>query len=80
MRIAISSTGPDLEARVDRRFGRRKVFVLVDSDSMEFECETAASVSAGTGVPAALFVVNPADGISGTSPPEAESRPPIVAW
>lgn len=60
MRIAISSTGADLEAQVDERFGRCEYFLLVDPETLEFESvsNTAAIVSAGAGVPAALLVAN----------------------
>jgi predicted Fe-Mo cluster-binding NifX family protein len=60
MRIAISSKGPDLGANVDPKFGRCAYFVLVDTDSMEFEPveNTAAYVSVGAGVPAARLVMS----------------------
>jgi predicted Fe-Mo cluster-binding NifX family protein len=60
MRIAISSTGPDLKGTVDMRFGRCRYFVLVDPETLEFEyvSNAAANVSAGAGVPAALLVAN----------------------
>ena len=37
MKIAISATGPSLDAAVDPRFGRCSCFVLVDTDDMTFE-------------------------------------------
>jgi predicted Fe-Mo cluster-binding NifX family protein len=60
MRIAVSSRGPDLTSQVDEKFGRCNYFVFVDPDSLASEpvTNTAASVSAGAGVPAALLVVN----------------------
>ena len=36
MKIAISSTGNSLDSTVDQRFGRAAGFVVVDTDSMEF--------------------------------------------
>jgi predicted Fe-Mo cluster-binding NifX family protein len=36
MRVGISATGRDLDARVDDRFGRCPWFLVVDSDSSEF--------------------------------------------
>jgi predicted Fe-Mo cluster-binding NifX family protein len=36
MRVGISATGHDLNARVDDRFGRCPWFLVVDSDSLEF--------------------------------------------
>jgi predicted Fe-Mo cluster-binding NifX family protein len=60
MRIAITATGPDLEAQLDVTFGRCKYFVFVDPESLAFESvrNSAAAVSAGAGVPAALLVAN----------------------
>ncbi len=37
MRIAITSTGKDLEADIDPRFGRTARFVIVNDETMEFE-------------------------------------------
>jgi len=58
MKIAVSSTGPDLSAQVDPRFGRCQYFIVVDSDSMEFEAISNPSISAsgGAGIQAAQLV------------------------
>ncbi len=37
MKIAVSSTGPDLDAEVDPRFGRCAYLLVVDPDSLEME-------------------------------------------
>ena len=37
MKICVTSKGENLEAPVDSRFGRREYFIIVDSDSLEFE-------------------------------------------
>jgi predicted Fe-Mo cluster-binding NifX family protein len=37
MRIAISSTGRDLDANLDTRFGRAAYFIILDSETMDFE-------------------------------------------
>ncbi len=37
MRIAISSTGRDLDADLDPRFGRAAYFIIVDSETMDFD-------------------------------------------
>ena len=37
MKVAVTSTGPDLEAQVDPRFGRCQYFLIVESESMECE-------------------------------------------
>ena len=37
MRIAISSTGRNLDANLDPRFGRAAYFIILDSETMDFE-------------------------------------------
>jgi len=37
MRIAITATGPDLEAQADPRFGRCPYFLIVETDDLSFE-------------------------------------------
>ena len=37
MKIAVSSTGPTLDDRVEARFGRCPYFLVVDPDTMETE-------------------------------------------
>ena len=37
MKIAITSTGPKLEDKVDPRFGRCRYFILFDTDTNKFE-------------------------------------------
>ena len=49
MRIAVSATGPSLDAEVDPRFGRCQYFVIVDPDTMEFEAFENSNVMAGGG-------------------------------
>ena len=60
MKIAISSTGPKLDAPIDQRFGRCPCFILVDPASEEFEVldNQAAMMSGGAGIQAAQMVVN----------------------
>ncbi len=60
MKIAISSTGPDLDAQVDPRFGRCRCFVLVDPATKEFEVlnNEAAMMSGGAGIQAVQMVAN----------------------
>jgi len=50
MKIAISSTGPDLESEVDPRFGRCQYFMIVDSYDMSFEAVANTNMSQGSGV------------------------------
>ena len=37
MKIAVSASGSDLEAQVDPRFGRAPYFLIVDTDTMDFD-------------------------------------------
>ena len=37
MKIAVSSTGKDLNCQIDPRFGRCQYFIFVDPETMEFE-------------------------------------------
>ena len=58
MKIGISSTGEDLNADVDPRFGRCKYFLFVDTDTMDFEAVSneSAMASGGAGIQAAQTV------------------------
>ena len=58
MKVAISSTGPTLEADVDPRFGRCQYFIVADTETMEFEALDNASAmsSGGAGISAAQMV------------------------
>jgi len=49
MKVAISSTGLDLDSQVDPRFGRCQYFVVVDPDTMEFEGVENTNMTAGGG-------------------------------
>ena len=58
-KIAISSESPDLEARVDPRFGRAAGFVIVDPETMAFEYVdngTSQVMAQGAGIQAAEIV------------------------
>ncbi len=37
MKIAVTSTGPDLKSELDPRFGRAAYLIIVDSDTLEFK-------------------------------------------
>jgi predicted Fe-Mo cluster-binding NifX family protein len=58
MKIAVSSTGKDLDAQVDPRFGRCQYFVLVDPETLEFEVleNEGLMASGGAGIQAAQLV------------------------
>jgi predicted Fe-Mo cluster-binding NifX family protein len=49
MKIAVSSTGPDLDAQVDPRFGRAQYLLVVDTHTLEFEALQNPNVAAGGG-------------------------------
>ena len=46
MKIAISATGPTLDAEVDPRFGRCQYFIIADPQTMEFEALENSSAMA----------------------------------
>jgi len=60
MKIAISATGPSLDAEVEPRFGRCPCFVIVDPDTMQFETVDNASAMAagGAGTSAAQMIAS----------------------
>ena len=60
MKIAISATAPHLDADLDPRFGRCSYFLVVDTESMEFEAieNPAMTAPGGAGIQAAQAVVN----------------------
>lgn len=58
MKIAISATGPSLDAEVDPRFGRCQYFIIVDPETMQFEAveNSSAMASGGAGISAAQMI------------------------
>lgn len=60
MKIAVSSTGKDLDAQVDPRFGRCQNLIIVDTDSLEYEVVENSNISAGggAGIATAQLVVD----------------------
>ena len=60
MKVAISSTGPDLDSELDPRFGRCQYFLVVDLDDTSFEVvrNSSASLTTGAGIQAAKLVVD----------------------
>ncbi len=60
MKIAISATGPSLDAEVDPRFGRCQYFIIADTETMEFEAVDNASAMAagGAGIAAAQAIAD----------------------
>ena len=49
MKIAVTSSGPTLEAQVDPRFGRCAYFLIVDTDSLDFEAVENPNAALGGG-------------------------------
>jgi len=60
MKIAVSSTGPSLDAEAESRFGRCPYFIITDTETNEFEAMDNASAmeAGGAGISAAQTIVN----------------------
>ena len=60
MKVAVSSTGSDLDAQVDPRFGRCAYFLIVNPDDMAFEAfeNESMSLGGGAGIQSAQFVAS----------------------
>jgi len=61
MKIAVTSTGTDIDSEVDPRFGRAAYILIVDSETFEFEAlDNKENVNAlkGAGIQAAVAVNN----------------------
>ena len=60
MKVAVSSSGKDLESQIDPRFGRCAYFLIVETDDMSFEIfsNESGALSSGAGIQSAQFVVS----------------------
>lgn len=60
MKIAVSSTGTNLDAPVDLRFGRTQYFIIVETETMKYEViqNPYISASGGAGIQAAQMIGN----------------------
>ena len=60
MKIAVSSSGNNLESKIDPRFGRCAYFVIVETENMDFEVFDNESIAlgGGAGIQAAQFVAS----------------------
>lgn len=59
MKIAVTSNGKDIESKVDKSFGRAKWFLLIDSETSDFEIhsnEQNLNAAQGAGIQAAQNV------------------------
>ena len=65
MKICVTSTGPSLDAPVDPRFGRCQYFVIVETETMEYEAMPNPSIGAsgGAGIQAAQTVAGKGVGV-----------------
>jgi predicted Fe-Mo cluster-binding NifX family protein len=60
VKICVSARENNLEAQLDPRFGRCEYFVIVDSETMQFEVvpNMAAGATGGAGIQAAQTIAN----------------------
>jgi len=59
MKLAITSTGKELDSNLDPRFGRAAYFLIIETDSMSFEVfdNDNASLGGGAGIQSAQLIV-----------------------
>ncbi|MFP4545485.1 MAG: NifB/NifX family molybdenum-iron cluster-binding protein [Methanomassiliicoccales archaeon] len=60
MKICVTSTGDDMNSELDPRFGRSAYFIVVDTESMEFNAvaNESAVAAGGAGIQAAQAVAD----------------------
>ena len=60
MKVAVSSSGKDLDAQVDPRFGRCAYFIIVDTDDMSYDFYNNDNIAlgGGAGIQSAQFVAS----------------------
>ena len=60
MKIAVSSSGNDLDSQIDPRFGRCTYFIIVETDDMSFEVfeNKSMALGGGAGIQSAQFVAS----------------------
>lgn len=58
MKLCVTSTGKTLDSRVDERFGRASYFLVIDTETMNFEAvsNTAQAAGSGAGIAAAQII------------------------
>jgi len=60
MKICVTSQGNDLDAQVDPRFGRCQIFILIDTETLEFEAVENPNMSAmgGAGIQSGQLIAD----------------------
>ncbi|MBF0241305.1 MAG: NifB/NifX family molybdenum-iron cluster-binding protein [Desulfamplus sp.] len=61
MKVAVSSSGESLDSEIDLRFGRASYFLIVETDTLDFEVkpnEQNMDLPQGAGIQAGKTVVN----------------------
>lgn len=60
MKICVTSEGNNLDSKVDYRFGRCQYYIIVDTDTMEFEAIMNSNLEAmgGVGIQSAQLVAS----------------------
>jgi len=60
MKIAVSSTGKNIDSQLNPRFGRCEFFIVVETDDMSFESfeNENTALSSGAGIQSASFVAS----------------------
>ncbi len=60
MKLCVTSTGKDLDSRIDEHFGRASCFLIVDTNTMDFKVvpNTAQAAGQGAGIRAAQIILD----------------------
>jgi len=60
MKICITSEGNNLDSKVDPRFGRCQYFIIIDTDTLEFEAIENSNINSmgGAGIQSAQLVAS----------------------
>ncbi len=60
MKIAVTASGKSLDSQIDQRFGRCAFFIIVETDSMQFEdfSNEQAAMVGGAGIQSAQFLAS----------------------
>ncbi len=60
MKVCVTSSGNNLDAQLDPRFGRCSYLVMVDSETLQFEAipNSASGATGGAGIQAAQSIAN----------------------